>query len=109
MAAGRYAGARIRLFLLEGRFAARESAKLLLLFAAAATAGLFGGLLITTALTLWIAQQWLQGNYAGACALTGLTFFAAAVILLRRARRALLGCSFFPVTQAELQRDKQWN
>ena len=106
-AAGRYAGAMTRLLLLEGRSAVRESAKPLLFFAVAAAGGLFGGLLLTTALVLWIAQQWLQGNYAAACALTGLTFLAVAVLFVRQARRSLHARSFFPVTKTELHRDKQ--
>jgi uncharacterized membrane protein YqjE len=107
-AAGRYAGARTKLFLLESRAAARDSTKALLFYAVAAAGGFFGGLLLTAALVVWIAQQWLQGNYAAACAFTGLTFLAVAALLVRRARRALQAGNFFPVTKAELHRDKQW-
>ena len=106
-AAGRYAVARTRMFLLEGRSAARESVKPLLLLAAAAAGGLFGGLLLTAALALWIAQQWLHGNYAAACALSGLVFLGAAALFVRQARRSLHALSFFSVSKAELQRDKQ--
>ena len=107
-AAGRYAVARTKLLLLEGRSAARESAKPLLIFALAAVGGLLGFLLLTTALVLWIAQQWLHGNYAAACALTGLAFLAAAALFVRQASRSLHARSFFPVTRDELHRDKQW-
>jgi uncharacterized membrane protein YqjE len=107
-AAGRYAGARTKLLLLEGRAAARDSVKALLFFSVAVAGGFFGALLLTAALVLWIAQQWLQGNYAAACALTGLTFLGAAALLVWQARRAVQARNFFPVTKAEFHRDKQW-
>lgn len=107
-ASARYAGARLRLAMLETKLAARDVRRATLFLTLAAFGALTGFALLIAGLVLWIARLFLSGNTAAASAIIGFVLLAGAFFLSRGALRSMKGKSFYPVTKTELNRDKQW-
>lgn len=107
-ATGRYASARGRLLVLEGKLAASDVKGALLLFVLALAGLLAGALFLSVALVLWVARLFMNGDTALASGVVGVVMIATAVFLAWSARRKLSAKNLFPVTKAEFNLDKQW-
>ena len=70
-ASGRYASARARMMLLEGRLAAHDLKSPGVMFICAAAGLLVAISLLIAGLVLWVAQQLMNGNTAAACGVIG--------------------------------------
>lgn len=107
-ASGRYASARARLLLLEGRLAAGDMKGALILVFVALAGLIAGALFVGVAVVLWVARLFMEGDTALASGVIGAVCLATAVILMWRALRMVSAQNFFPVTKAEFNLDKQW-
>lgn len=102
-----YASARIRLASLEGREAAGEVGKVLILAGAALIAGAFGWLFLCTGVVFLLAKAMGEYGWVWAAVIVGVSHIAIAIVLgmILRARG---GRPFFPLTTAEFQKDRDW-
>jgi uncharacterized membrane protein YqjE len=106
-ACAQYAAARLKLASAEGKEAAAEAGKILVLAGAALFVGIFGWLFMCLAVIFLMAKAMGEHGWIWASlTMGGLHFIAATVLaLLLRARG---GRAFFPLTAAEFQKDREW-
>lgn len=106
-ACAQYAGARMRLASLEGREAAGEAGKILLLAGTALFVGVFGWLFLCFAMIFLLAKVLGENGWVWASLIMAAGHFAVAagIGLFLRARG---GKAFFPLTSAEFQKDREW-
>lgn len=103
----RYASARMRLASIEGREAAGEAGKVLILAGAALIAGAFGWLFICLGAVFLLAKAMGEYGWVWAALIVGVAHIAIAVALgmILKSRG---GRPFFPLTTAEFQKDRDW-
>ncbi len=107
-ASARYAGARVRLLLLEARLAAEDTKGPLVLCLIAAAGLAAGSLLMLTALVLGVARLFMNGDAALASAVLGGVLLTTAFLMLVKALKSIRAQELFPVTKSEFNVDKQW-
>lgn len=102
-----YASARMRLASIEGREAAGEAGKVIILAGAALVAGAFGWLFLCLGIVFLLAKAMGDYGWVWATLIVGAAHIAIAVVLgmILRARG---GRPFFPLTTAEFQKDREW-
>ncbi len=106
-ACARYASARMRLASIEGREAAGEAGKVLLLAGAVLVAGAFGWLFLCLGAVFLLAKAMGEYGWVWASLIVGCAHIVIA-ILLGLVLRAHRSKSFFPLTTAEFQKDREW-
>lgn len=106
-ACARYASARLRLASLEGKEAAGQAGKFLLLAGATLFVAVFGWLFLCLAAVFLLALALGEHGWIWASLIMAAVHFAGAVVL-GRSLRSRGGKSFFPLTTAEFQKDHEW-
>ena len=106
-ACAQYASARLRMVSMEGKDAAAQAGKVLFIAGSVLFAGVFGWLFLCLAAVFLLAKA--MGDYGWVWA----SLIMAAIHLivataLGFALRARGGKSFFPLTTAEFQKDREW-
>ena len=105
-ACAQYASARLRLASIEGKDAAGQAGKVLILAGAALFAGVLGWLLLCFAAVFLLGKAMGEYGWVWAALIMAAFHFAAAA-LLGFALRSRSGKPFFPLTTAEFQKDRE--
>jgi uncharacterized membrane protein YqjE len=106
-ACAQYASARLRLASMEGREAAGEAGKVLLLAGAALFVGVFGWLFVCLAVVFLMAKAMGENGWIWASLIMAAVHFVVAAVL-GYVLRQRGGKAFFPLTTAEFQKDRDW-
>lgn len=106
-ACAQYGSARLRLASMEGREAAGEAAKVLLLAGAALFVAVFGWLFVCLAVIFLMAKAMGENGWIWASLIMAAVHFIVAAVL-GFALRSRGGKAFFPLTVAEFQKDREW-
>lgn len=106
-ACAQYAAARLRLASLEGKEAAGQLGKVLLLAGAVLFIGVFAWLFLCLAAVFLLAKAMGEYGWVWASLLMAAFHFIVAVTL-GFALHGRTGKPFFPLTTAEFQKDREW-
>ena len=105
-ACAQYAAARLRLASAEGKDAAAQAGKVLILAGSALFVGVFGWLFMCLAAVFLLAKAMGEYGWVWASLIMAAVHFIVA-IALGFALKARGGKSFFPLTTAEFQKDRE--